>query len=262
MKKITLLIIGMLLLTLSPLRPAIAAEPKSDNPIIQDCVELRPKFAVKEEGKPAFVETFRAEGTALSAGEKKKLMEEASGAFHRYVGCLFDGMVTGIIKIGVSNLPESFSAYTPSLPDLRSPEESCKVGPDMEKILLETSTDVVLPVVQTAYDSYYLYLKAILDRPEKGREENTAANADLTALSEKTDELHLYFADEMETTIAAIKTAFQSIKEMRQAYMLHLQFNCWINHLEGWRNMLEEIRKLVVRLPEKLIDASTTCPAP
>lgn len=255
MKKITLLIIGVLLVTLSPLRPAIAAEPKSDNPIIQDCVELRPKFAVKEEGKPTFVDTFRAEGTALSADKKRELMEEASGAFHRYVGCLFDGMVTGIVKIGVSNLPESFSAYTPSLPDIRSPEESCKVGPDMEKILLETSTDVVLPVVQTAYDNYYLYLKAILERPE-----NTEKETDLTALSAKTDELHLYFADEMETTIAAIKTAFQSIKEMRQAYMLHLQFNCWINHLEGWRNMLEEIRKLVVRLPEKLIDASTTCP--
>lgn len=63
---------------------------------------------------------------------------------------------------------------------------------------------------------------------------------------------------EVQSSLMAIDLMFTSLRELRLSLVMHVQFQCALKYLQGYRKALEDLRNVITPLPSKLEDASIT----
>ena len=107
-----------------------------------------------------------------------------------------------------------------------------------------------------AYNQYVdrlKYLFALL------QEHPTVSSATIDSFSEvfsNQSEQKLLVEDEIQNAIVAMNSTFIALKEMRQAFVMHVQFQCMLKNLEMYRRLMSNMRSVIMALPDLIEDAS------
>lgn len=229
-----------------------------------DFDKLHEDWAKKLKGKP------------FDSKAAQNAYELAQEAYHEYVECIFDFAESEILKkkmtsrqgIGLANTPN-----TPNVEDVpvagylidwMSPATACMEEEAYMKVIEDTNPGATLIPVQHAHYQYEKYLKdTLLALYYKNGIEVDSSGKALTGYDQIQSKTNAYkkfeseIENEIENSIVAMDIAFISLRELRTAFVMHVQFQCMLKNLEKYRKVLEDIRIIVDTLPGRLRDAST-----
>ncbi|MFH0820217.1 MAG: hypothetical protein V1908_00425 [Candidatus Peregrinibacteria bacterium] len=230
------IIIGLIVLALVG-GPAIPFAKNDETPtpipsIVQTCQDQFPRF--KEENP---FDKFNED--AVDTTEKfKRIFMDAQDYYHGYISCIFDAATQEIIgNDGASN----------------DSGRACLDANKLKDAADKTSSAALLPYTLQAYTTYSHYLESL----------QSTYRSDIF-LSSVTDgaiiarRAELAVVNESENALTALSVTFSQLSELRQAFVLHVQFQCMLKNLEEYRTFLGKLRTIVLLLPARIIDASQT----
>jgi hypothetical protein len=262
-------ILGLTLLPKLTPAPVYAKEAGDGNPYVTRCAALKPIYGATDTNTEPGIKIRAPQASDNSVSATFSLFDEANVAYHSYIACIFDNTVNALIGAPIkdksilsstaSDTEGIFSANAPNFPEWLKPETSCLKGPEFQTLLELTSPLSLTPPTLEAYTGYEDYLKTLAANFDT----NYAFSIDAQTIGQRnsdTNRVSGRLVDELQDAISALDTSFMVLKELRQAYALHVQFQCLLGNLEKYRRMLEQIRSLTVLLPELFISASTVCP--
>lgn len=177
----------------------------------------------------------------------KASFEEMQNAFHNYVGCMFDFAEKKVLKSDV---------------DWMSPEQACLTSQEIKNIIEASEPKQMMTPILQAHSDYRTHLKKLATEfGGKGTmtDESGKESGGLHALRLKAEEygrLERQLNLEIESSLLAIDLMFASLKELRLAFVMHVHFQCTLQYLDKYRRALEDLRKVIQPLPDKLKDAS------
>ena len=140
------------------------------------------------------------------------------------------------------------------LPDLLKPETACLKQKDLVNILKHGSPKSLLTPLLEAYYQYAEYLEKLY-----------MAVSDYLQIDETTDYSKLYATNqafslivenEIQDAFVTLDASFTALKEMRQAFTIHVHFQCMLKNLEAYRRVLEKLRTVIESLPPIIENAS------
>jgi len=227
--------------------PAKAEVPQ----VIKDCEEKKPKY-------PPWNEISLAIPYPGQYGLNFRIaFEKARTGYHAYMECVFENTVKIMLDSAGGDTSGIFDANTPNLPNLPDwliPEKAC---PSNEKGLVEklkgASPDVLINPLQSAYNDYVDHLN-LLFRMLSNSPPSNAEPA--MAMVEKYNIFFSLVESEIQDALNAMEGAFIGLKEMRQAYMMHVHFQCMLKNLEVYRRAMENLRKVISALPDVIVNES------
>lgn len=186
--------------------------------------------------------------------------EKAQNHYHNYVKCIFDEAITQMLGVSGSGAGSQIAAdatvNAPNFPELLKPDVACIDSPELNQLLFDASPEQILPKILTAYSEYKGHLNALVDELRESPEINSATRQNFALLVNRQTELVLMADNEIEYSLIALDTSFIALKEMRQAYVMHVHFMCILNSLESYRKLMENLRSVVEILPALIEDAS------
>jgi hypothetical protein len=194
--------------------------------------------------------------TVFDYAKFTETFESAQSQYHEYANCIFSYAEKEILgNVGLST--GTIQANTPDI-DWMDPKASCLSSGKLKEIKKKTGSDELLRVLLGMYSTYSDFLDSLaIFYKTNGRE--TGAGVD------KLSQTELAYADvnrqagiEKENALVAMDMAFKSLKELRLAFFMHVQFQCMMNNLEKYRKWLESIRIIVDSIPDRLRDCSMT----
>ena len=242
------------------------------------CEDKKPELLQRYEKDNVFVSLKKlqedvATGEVLwSYGKFQEVFEEIQEQYHSYVECIFNYAEIQILgDFQVKFLQGTTQASMPTLGDVPIidwliPEAACIDEKKREEIFLNTSSDaLLLPLLRTHNDySDYLDGLSILYETD-GREIIQTESGASTTLVEQVnimadayEGINRQIELEKQNALVAMDMAFKSLKELRMALLMHIQFQCIMNDLEEYRRWLEDIRSIVEMFPVMLKDCSMT----
>lgn len=207
--------------------------------MIQACQHLYPEFVIPPEEN------------LDSPGEFNAAFEAFQSQYHNYVECVFSVAVQTILGSSGADTEGLFSANAPNFPEWLVPDISCLEFSKLQEVTTNTATDTLLPGLLKVYNAY---TKALADMHAKYQDSLFTNGKNLSAIRQAKDRA----SDELEASLTALHTAFMQLIELRQVFVLHVQFQCILKNLEEYRKVLDEIRKVIILLPVHIIDASET----
>jgi len=258
----------LLLLLFMQAGSAMAQTPaESDTPkAIKDCDELSPLYPRTEKGE---IDASKINLSAPYQGQFglnfRLAFEKARTSYHAYMECVFENTVKIMLNsAGGSAKSEKeqedliFSANAPNLPEWMKPETAC---PSNEKGLVETlkggSPEALVKPLLSTYNDYVDYLNLLFGLVSNRISSNESGKTDsFDVMAEKNKYFKLLVENEIQDALAALDGAFIGLKEMRQAYMMHVHFQCMLKNLEVYRHAMENLRKVISALPSVIINAS------
>lgn len=265
MKKWTHKIIGLSLMSSLMVMPFHGIAQESEAPVLKACNSLNPNFYVEDGDKIITNKDWKVEGALSSTGYRARF-ENAQTAYHNHMECLFNFAENTIYKTGAAREDGILQANTPNtrIIDWMVPNEACLSPVEIKTIIETTSPDQMLTAVLTAHQNYEKYLnelfKAYSNNPtEENAQGNSARGADL--LIKVANNLSTFDKEkqmEIDGSLVGIDLMFTYIKELRQAFIMHVHFQCTLKYLEKYRRELEKLRNLITPLPDQLRDASVT----
>jgi hypothetical protein len=195
----------------------------------------------------------------------KSAFEEAQTAYHNYIGCMFN-FAEGTLLKSDSNKAKITSGFPifSTVMDWMSPSQGCLKPEELKKLVQKTDPSQMLgPILQSQSD-YRNYLNQLMLMFYNSGTYTDAAGAQLSGLnmiqakSASFGTLIRQNKMEVQSSLLAIDIMFTSLKELRLSLVMHVQFQCTLKFLEGYRKALEELRKVIDPLPALLEDASIT----
>ncbi len=226
MKKFLLLITGILLtVTLNSVR---AEEPESA--VLNACKSKRPSYPKIIELDPNTHLQFRLE------------FEQARTRYHGYMNCVFEEAATDIL----GEDPEA----------LLKPDTACQSEKKLVDVMKNSSPETLLQPLMDTYHDYADYLNRLAIHVAAESESNVTTMGEFNQAFRRIQQLRLLVEDEVQNTIVALDAAFNSLKEMRQAYIMHVHFQCMLKNLETYRRVMGKLRAVVTMLPDVIIDCS------
>jgi len=191
-----------------------------------------------------------AVGGLSNAGKFKTVFEQTQKRYHSYLECIFNESAKSILAADTGT-DGFWIANTPNVPHLLEPEVACLEPDVMNELLENTTPNALLPYFLRAYNAYSKYLKDLQTRFQ-GEITGTRLEQDY-AKAQEADNL---ISNEIQDSAVALKTAFVMLTELRQVFTIHVQFQCMLRNLEGYRKFLSELRKIITLIPNRIIDAS------
>ena len=243
-KKCIAIIIG-LIFALTTNFVAVADEASEEkNDILKKCKDKKPKYEEILIEEPYDL-NFRLE------------FEKARTAYHDYVRCVFDratidmlGSVSGDTK-GLTN-----ANLVDFLPKLLNPKTACIKEEGLAKIMTDGSPNELLKPLIGAYYEYVEHLKKLFEQVSLTFtfDEMTVQNFEI--LFSRNQVFRLIIENEIQDALIALDTSFIILKEMRQAFVMHVHFQCMLQNLELYRRVMENLRTVISALPPIIEDAS------
>lgn len=257
--------IGLLLTTtliVSFFVPLVRAQDGSTEPE-RACAEKLPDYQ-------ALKEAWDDVGNKNSEAYQEAF-ENAQEAYHDYVGCLFNFAESEILQsegaehggtIQANTLNTGTLPIVGGLIDWMAPDQACISREELNRVILKSEpTQMLGPILQAHadYKKHLLYIRAgtTSEGIETTPTGNSVGGADQLELKiTATDQLSRQTQMEIDSSLMAIDLMFTSLKELRLAFVMHVHFQCALKFLDQYRLALEQLRKIVVPLPNQLRDAS------
>lgn len=226
--------------------PVIPPTPR----LIKECEEFLPKYP--EDAKISIDEPY--------AGRYELNFrigfEKARTSYHTYVECVFEKVVGEVMGSAGGSTDGIFSAHAPNLPEMLKPESACIAEKDLTDKLKNGSPAVLLDPLLQEYNRYVDYVQKLYQKTLDKTSEAQSDSAFVDAFA-NSQALKLLVEGEIQNALIALDGAFIGIKEMRQAYIMHIHFQCMLKNLEFYRHALENLRRVIYGLPDNIINAST-----
>jgi len=262
LKKILSIVVLTLILctqTGSVLAEATVSQDTTETPkVIQDCKTLEPKYPDDpkkiDETKIDFSKPYKDKFEL----NFRVTFEKASNQYHLYMECVFEGMVTAMLSSAGGDTSGIFAANAPDLPEFMKPESACLKEDKLTAVLKSGSPETLLSPLLATYNTYVDYLKMMLQvgRSNVTVEEN-GVPLSIAEINARREFLSTTLVDdEIQDSLAALDGAFNSLKEMRKAFAMHIHFQCMLRNLELYRHAMENLRKVVSGLPSVIENAS------
>lgn len=187
--------------------------------------------------------------------------EKARKQYHDFVRCVFDTAVSDMLgsgaASGVEQRDQGFTAAAPNFPDLLKPELACLTEERLTDLLTDSSPANILDVLLLSYNSYVTHLNALVNQLDRFPTVSGATVEDFPELLRQNSSLKLIVENEIQNALVALDTSFIALKEMRQAFVMHVHFQCMLKNLEAYRRTLESLREVISVIPGLIEDAST-----
>ncbi|MBN2095911.1 hypothetical protein JW752_00735 [Candidatus Peregrinibacteria bacterium] len=225
MKKLFLIIGILLTFTLNSVR---AEEPESA--VLKKCKSQLPSYPKVIELDPNTHLQFRLE------------FERVRTQYHEYMNCVFEEATVDI-------LGEDPKA-------LLQPETACQSEKKLVDVLKNSSPETLLEPLLKAYHDYADYLNRLVIQVSANSESNVTTMRDFDLAFQRIQQLRVLVEDEIQNGIVALDAAFQTLKQMRQAYVMHVHFQCMLKNLETYRQIMGHLREVVTIIPNVIIDCS------
>lgn len=253
-KKINKIIGNFLIIILIFLTLPVSALAKNKTPF-ELCKDFRPNF--KKLGTDLNLEN----DPTFSESEFENAFLDAQEEYHVYVQCVFDIAQKYILDApDESYLQTGMLANNPNALDWMKPDIACMDQKQIKDILISISFNNLLIPLLDNYNIYGDYLDSILKPYSNKNKSEDDSEKDLYDLidqiiirSEKAKKL---IENEKESALIAMDTSFNSLKELKLAFIMHVNFQCMMKNLEKYRNLLEEVRNVVEGLLTLLPDAA------
>ena len=230
-----------------------------------ECEEMRPDFEV--DYNDLILEIIDDPEAEINIKTIDKFLGTEQEKYHEYVQCMFDYAEDQILDSGGAKTRGTAQANAPAFPWFK-PEAACiiKDGKEykMNEALQASAPSELIPPLLKIHQEYANMLNKIAPKYEQeGTEsgeggENLSVTGLFAAKSKASRELRSYIESEIDNSLVAIDITFTTLKELRMAFLMHVQFQCMLNNLEKYRKALESIRTIVSCLPAHLEDASVT----
>jgi hypothetical protein len=239
--------------------PNMTPTPKA----MKDCKDQLPKYLIPDPSNAGsyIVDSSSIDLTKPYSGQTELdfriAFEKAGNQYHAYVECVFEGVVTEILGSSGSKTDGIFGAHAPNMPEWSKPEAACQETGALKKVLTDGDPATLVGPMLDNYNLYVSYLQALYDA-----EINLSPSQDATGTTRfeeaytKNQSLKQVVENEVQDSLAAMDTAFTGLKDMRQAYTMHVQFQCMLKNLEFYRRAMENLRKVIMALPSVVINAS------
>lgn len=172
--------------------------------------------------------------------------EKARNNYHDYVNCVFNEAAQSMLG----------SAGPKDAKALNQPSSACIEGQVLTTLLKDTSPKNLLDPLLTAYTDYSRYLKSLISVMFNKPEIDPQSIGQFELIVQRQQFFELLTDNEIENALVALDSAFIGYKEMRQAYVLHVQFQCMLKNLERYRQAMSSLRSVISILPHLFEDAS------
>lgn len=284
MKKLIIIIIGIIALLMisfalvhktSSAAVATVSKPCGDNKI---CKECKLDELIKKDGYFQLKTDSLKAGTAQEKFEKnlkestnnnngylndltvRIAFEEARTQYHDAMKCVFDFSTIAILgsaggvtdDISLANLPNLVDL----LPKLIQPNMACLKQDVLKATLEKTSPTELLKPVLATYSKYEDFLNYLHGKASSNPTVKASDRQNLAKIVSNYKALQLVMENEIQDAIVALDTAFIALKEMRQAFVLHVNFQCMLKNLEVYRRVMANLRSVIAVLPPLVTDAS------
>lgn len=170
--------------------------------------------------------------------------EKASTQYHQYINCVFDKATSEMFDLAGG------------VDQINQPQAACLSDNKAQKlktILTDGSPSNLLAPVLQNYHGYARYLNNLLtQRFQSSGEGNYLEQVERQQILKRLVE------NEVQHALVALDTSFQSLVQMRQAFVMHQHFQCMMKNLETYRQVLGNLRFIVSTLPPLFHNASTT----
>ena len=240
-RKTLVILIGILALAaaLSGGQPVCAAGPPPKIKILKDC-EPRPKYEAAPD-RFASVLDFRL------------AFERARTKFHMYAACVIDSAASSMLG---GDQTQATGVVNNGLGEMSNPKTACpNPRSDLTKKLNDANTQALLQATLEEYNHYAEQLKNLLKAYDKDPPLDTG-QIDFVAVAVHWKDMHNRVENEMQNAIVGLSNAFTMLGELRQVYVMHVQFQCMLQNLTQLRDYVGRIRKQVAAWPDLFTDAS------
>jgi len=232
-----IIIIGILLSIAQPAfsqgQPATKSAP---NQILEDCADQYPEYAF-DLYKPypgQYHLNFRI------------ALEKAKKNYHGYIECIFEKSTDQMLD----SMGASTAQWT-------SPDHACLDVKALTDVQEMSSPANLLDPIIFVYNEYVDYLNILFDRVSNlPSQQGDETNINFNKLANQQVALGGLIQNEIQNAIVALDTGFIALKEMRQAYTIHVQFMCMIKNLKLYSQALSNLRSIIYALPPVIENAS------
>ncbi len=209
-----------------------------------------------QESLTAMVDEFKPIDDPFSDSMFEDEFEEAQEAYHLYIKCLFDESVNGLLGSAGGETEGIFSANAPNLPEWTKPESACLSQEKLGTVVKDSAPKNLIPFALDAYNQYVDRLKYLFELLQKYPTVSASTIDNFSEVLTNQNSYKLLVEDEIQNSIVAMDSAFKALKEMRQAFVMHVQFQCMLKNLEKYRRVMENMREVISAIPARIIDAS------
>ena len=183
--------------------------------------------------------------------------EKARTQYHDVVKCVFDKSVISILSSAGDDLDTAtLTAGAPNFPNLLKPDVACLDEKPLANLLKDSSPENLLQPLLSAYNKYTDYLNRLIVTTSVSSSDNQSQIRDFAKVVNKLNTFQNMVENEIQNSLVALDTAFISLKEMRQAFMMHVHFQCMLKNLEDYRRVLGSLRTVVSIIPGVIEDCS------
>ncbi len=183
--------------------------------------------------------------------------EKARTQYHDAVKCVFDKSVISILSSAGDDLDAAvLTAGAPSFPNLLKPDVACLDEKPLTNLLKDSSPENLLQPLLNLYNNYTEHLKGLVSITSVSSADNKTQIRDFAKVINKLNTFQHMVENEIQSSIVALDAAFISLKEMRQAFMMHVHFQCMLKNLEDYRRLLGNLRTVISIIPSVIEDCS------
>lgn len=249
-------IVSVVIAAVFPNAAVFTADPPDEAPVQTEAEKICQEYLPDETYKK-ILDGFAEEKRVADFEGVMLAFDESRTAYHTYNECLFEyaeqtvlGSVwlqqarttVGTITVNAPN--------TPNVPDWMKPDVACLDSKEVSQVIARSSASVLVPPLLMAHQAYAGQLKTLRNKL------SDLGGANVTKIGRQAQDVKQMFSMELQDSWEAVNTALLAFKEMRVAFVMHVHFQCMLNHLERYRRFLEDIRKITEILPNILHDAS------
>ncbi len=227
--------------------------------VIEACADLEFKYVIERDGDTLRigdiddttdqVEIDVTEGASEFTPDKfREAYEKAGLKYHQYAQCIFDKAVEEVV-------PDWFAQGA------GVPQACIDQGELTEKLGINGNTTTLASSLILANQAYEVHLLGLTDQfLLHGKVEATESSpVTAKAIIDTSETFRELVKIELSNTAFALDAAFAKLKEMRQAYLMHVQLSCLLDNLKDYRDSLEKLRRAILDMEPRFDSASLTC---
>ena len=256
---ISIIVIAILLSGQTPIILVNAQDVERPTKPEQECKDKRPNFDI--EYTDLFIKIAEDPELEIDIKTINDFLVTSQEKYHEYVQCIFDYAEDQILDSGGAKTRGTAQVNAPAFPWFK-PEAACISNKN--EAIIASSPDQLLPPLLEIHREYSNMLEKIAPKyeqegDEKGEDgEILNWNQLLSVKSSASGKIRSYVESEIQNSLVAMDITFTTLKELRLAFVMHVQFQCMLNNLEKYRKVLESIRTIVSCMPAALDGASMT----
>ena len=259
MKKLLSILIGFTILlstTMVGSVPVSADDAADKNKVLLACKEMMTKLekTLGQDGESFSFVSVKLEKPYGTSFRKK--FENARTEYHNYMKCIFDHATAEILGSAAGDTDGIFSANSPNLAEWMKPDVACLGEEKLTEILKQAGPGELLKPMLETYNKYTEFLRQLYEKVSQYATLDESSRNQFWLIIDKNNFFRQLVANESQNAIVALNTAFISLKELRQAFVMHVRFQCMLKSLETYRRVLENMRSVMWVIPDLIEDAS------